>query len=274
MPATQTRHASNSANSRPEPDALRPDGRNSDGRFAKGNGFGLGNPFYRKQAEFRRAALDLFTPEDIMSLLRVMLARGRQGDVAAAKVFLEYVVGKPHRAPDPDREEHHEWQLQAEAPRLGQVKEVLDRAVPPDMAADALRDSLPEAAYNRLCHVFDNRNGAPPRPTAAAADEPDTEPTEQPAEPTAAQRSREALRLLTATLRAAVANGENGEAAERCRQFLDRLTGDDGSARAVPTADDGPPPTVRTGDNGGGRDDGSGSPGRTGPSGAPGPRIG
>jgi hypothetical protein len=272
MTATQTRHAPDSTNPCPQPDAP-PNGRHSDGRFAKGNGFGLGNPFYRKQAEFRRAALELFTPEDVMSLLRVMLALGRQGDVAAAKVFLEYVVGKPHKAPDPDREEHHEWQLQVEAPRLGQVKEVLDRAVPPDMAADALRDTLPEAAYNRLCEVFAARNGAPPESPAAPADERDAEPTEQPAEPTAAQRTREAMRLLTATLRAAVSGGENGGAAERCRQFLDRLTGDDGGAPTVPTADDGRPPTVRTGDDGGGRGTRSVTPGRTGPNGALGPRV-
>jgi hypothetical protein len=271
MPATQTRHAPNSANPRPQPDAPPPNGRNSDGRFAQGNGFGLGNPFYRRQAEFRRAALELFTPEDVMSLLRVMLARGRQGDVAAAKVFLEYVVGKPHRAPDPDREEHHEWQLQAEAPRLGQVKEVLDRAVPPDMAADALRDTLPEAAYAHLCEVFAARNGASP---AAEPQAGDAEPAGQPdAEPTPTQRSREALRLLTATLRGAVANGENREAAERFRQMLDRLTGVDGGVPTVPTADNGGGPTVSPGDNGGGQGGRPGAGGRAGPNAGSGQRV-
>jgi hypothetical protein len=274
MTATQTRSTTHTTDHRPQSDSPPPNGRSSDGRFAKGNGFGLGNPFYRKQAEFRRAALELFTPEDVMSLLRVMLALGRQGDVAAAKVFLEYVVGKPHQAPDPDREEHHEWQLQAEAPRLGQVTELLDRAVPPDMAADALRDTLPEAAYDHLCNVFAARNGTPPtEPPAAtpAAEEPP--PAEQAAEPTASQRSREALRILTATLRAAVANGENGEAVERCRQVIARLTGDDGGTRTVPTADDGHPPAVSTADDGGGRGAGPGPASQTGPDGAPGPRV-
>jgi hypothetical protein len=62
-----------------------PNGRSTDGRFATGNAGGPGNPFYCKQAEFRRAVLELFTPEEVMSLLRVMLALGRNGDVAAAK---------------------------------------------------------------------------------------------------------------------------------------------------------------------------------------------
>jgi hypothetical protein len=272
MTATQTRHASHIP--LPQPEATTANGRHPDGRFARGNGFGLGNPFYRKQAEFRRAALELFTPEDVMSLLRVMLALGRQGDVAAAKVFLEYVVGKPHQAPDPDREEHHEWQLQAEAPRLGQVKEVLDRAVPPDMAIDALRDTLPEAAYEHLCNVFAARNGTPPsEPVPASPEEPDAERAEQVAEPTAGQRTREALRMLTATLRAAVADGENGEALERCRQVFDRLTGDDGGTPSVPTGNNGGRSTVSRGDGGGGPGAGPGVASRTGPNGDPRPRV-
>jgi hypothetical protein len=257
----------------PTPEATATKGRHSDGRFAKGNGYGLGNPFYRKQAEFRRAALELFTPEDVMSLLRVMLARGRQGDVAAAKVFLEYVVGKPHQAPDPDREEHHEWHLQAEAPRLGQVAELLGQGVPPDMAADALRDTLPESAYEHLCELFAARNGPPPlEPTAPTPQAEKPDPAEPAAEPTATQRSREALRLLTATLRAAVSGGENGGAAERCRQVLARLTGDDGG-RTVPTAGNGAGPTVLRADDGAGRA-GRPDPGsRPGANGGPGPRA-
>jgi hypothetical protein len=263
MTMTQTRTAPNASNSRSQPDPPPPNGRSPDGRFARGNGFGAGNPFYRRQAEFRRAALELFTPEDVMSLLRVMLALGRQGDVAAARVFLEYVVGKPHKAPDPDREEHHEWQLSAESPRLGQLTDLLGQAVPADMANDALRDSLPESAYHHLNNLFAARNGAPPAEPAAAPEAGEADPTEEAAaEPAAAQRGREALRMLTATLRAAVADGGNGEAVERWRQVAARLTGDDGSARPVPTGDDG-----------GGPGAGPGTASYAGPNGDPGPRV-
>ena len=60
-----------------DPNALptdAPNGRDAQGRFTRGNPGGPGNPFYRRQAEFRRAALASFTPEDVASLLRVMLA--------------------------------------------------------------------------------------------------------------------------------------------------------------------------------------------------------
>jgi hypothetical protein len=157
--------------------------------------------------------------------------------VAAARVFLEYVVGKPHKAPDPDRIEHHEWQLAAEAPRMADVTELLDNGVPADMAADATRDAVPHLAANRLDEVFDSLNAAPPVEAAAAS-------------PAQGPPSSEVLRLLTATLRAAVANGVNGESSAKGWPGFDRPTGDNGGGRTVPTADNGHGPTEVTGDNG------------------------
>src|SRR5262245_60732942 len=202
MTATMTHPA-------PQPEPA-PNGRSADGRFVTGNRFGPGNPFYRRQAELRRSVLDLFTPEDVMSLLRVMLALGRNGDVAAARVFLEYVVGKPHKAPDPDREDHHEWQLLTEAPRLADVTERLDNGVPADLANDATRDAVPYLAANRLDGVFDALNAAPPQEPAATEVTGDNGASAtEVAGSVQAPRSREVLRLLTAGLHAAVANGVN-----------------------------------------------------------------
>ncbi len=244
MIATQTRPVPQIHN-----DPLQPDpsdrGRDANGRFAPGNRCGAGNPFYRKQAELRRAVLTLFTPEDVASLLRVMLALGRNGDVAAAKVFLEYVVGKPHKAPDPDREELHEWQLLAEARQLADVNERLDNGVP--YLAASPREPAAEVTED---------NGVPAADVAGAAPTP---------------RSRETLRLLTASLRAAVANGVNGATPEEYGQLFARLTGDNGAGRTVPTADNGHKPTVVTADNGTGRGTEPGNP--VGPNGSPGPRL-
>jgi hypothetical protein len=268
MTATQTRPTPHATDPRSQP-VPTANGRGSDGRFTQGNRFGPGNPFYRKQAEFRRAVLELFTPEDVMSLLRVMLALGCNGDVAAAKVFLEYVVGKPHKAPDPDRADHHEWQLQAESPRLADVTGLLANGVPADMANDATRDAVPHLAAARLDSVFDTLNGVP-----AAASGQCHPPAEQAAAPPPAeQRKREALRLLTAMLRASVADGINGKAREEHRQTFDRLTGDNGAGRTVPTADNGRGPTVPTADNGHGIDRETWPGGRTGPDGTSGSRL-
>jgi hypothetical protein len=212
-----------------------PTGRAAAGRFAKGNPGGPGNPFYRRQAEFRRACLELFTPEDVMSLLRVMLALGRNGDVAAAKVFLEYVIGKPHQAPDPDREDLHEAQLQAEARRLAEDTERLDNGTPADPANNTEPHLVPALPIEPAVTEVTGDNGV----TEAEA-----------AGPARAPRSREALRLLMAGLRAAVANGVNGMAGEKYQGLADRLTGVNGG-RTVPTADIGQESTVPTEDNGG-----------------------
>jgi hypothetical protein len=229
-------------------------GRDTNGRFAKGNAGGPGNPFYRKQAEFRRACLELFTQEDVMSLLRVMLALGRNGDVAAAKVFLEYVVGKPHKAPDPDREEHHEWQLLTEAPRLDDVTELLDNGVPADLANDATRDAVPHLAVNRLEGVFDALDAAaPPEPVATEVTEDNGAPAAETLEPSASLRHQEVLRLLTANLRAATANGVNGERLEQYQRTFAHPTVDNGHEATEATADNDhgasrwPPPASRNG---------------------------
>src|SRR5262249_4798864 len=217
-------------------------GRSANGRFAKGNPGCPGNPFYRQQADFRRACLALFTPEDVASLLRVMLALGRNGNTAAARVFLDYTVGKAHKAAAPDREEHHEWQLFAEAPKLADVTELLDNGVPADLANDATRDAVPHLATNRLEGVFDSLDAMQPAEPATE------EPEAQAAPPPPGQPSRETLELLTATLRAAVANGDIGSLQGLFQQMRDRPTGDNGG-RTVPTADNGQRSTVATGDN-------------------------
>jgi hypothetical protein len=217
-----------------------PNGRRSDGRFTRGNAGGPGNPFYRRQAEFRRAALELFTPEDVMSLLRVMLALGRNGDVAAAKVFLEYVVGKPHKAPDPDRADHHEWQLQAEAPPLADVTGPLENGEMADSANDANSDTLPHLAAARPDGVFDALNTAPPsEPAVTEVTGDNGVPAAAAAGSARAPRIRETMRLLTGGLRAAVGNGDNGDAGEMYQWLADRLTGDNGIGCTVQTVANG-----------------------------------
>jgi hypothetical protein len=261
MIATQTRPVPDTHDDHLQPDSLARD-RDPKGRFAPGNRCGPGNPFYRKQAELRRAVLALFTPEDVASLLRVMLALGRNGDVAAAKVFLEYVVGKPHKAPDPDREELHEWQLLAEARQLTDVTERLENGVPADRANGA----------TRLEGVFDALGAAPAQEPAAEVTEDNGVPAADVAGAAPTPRSQEALRLLTASLRAAVANGVNGATPEEYGQLFARLTGDNGAGRTVPTADNGHGPTVVKADNGNGTGRGTQRGNPAGSNDSPGPR--
>jgi hypothetical protein len=68
-----------------------------------GNKAAAGNPFHRAVAARRKALLDAISPDDVAAVARQLQKQALAGDVAAAKVLLVYVVGKPAEAADPDR---------------------------------------------------------------------------------------------------------------------------------------------------------------------------
>jgi hypothetical protein len=68
------------------------------GYFAPGNRIGRGNPGNRRMAELRRALLDCATDEDIRALYGSMMAAAKEGDVAAARLLLDHLVGKPKQS--------------------------------------------------------------------------------------------------------------------------------------------------------------------------------
>ncbi len=126
-------------------------GRDSRGRFCRGNPGGPGNPFARKTAALRQALLDTVTVEDLQAIVRQLLHKAKDGDVSAARLVLSYTIGKPDRAVDPDALDRHEWE---------QFQQ--DRVHPDDLAAVAggmqaplactlLRAALPEV-QNRMAH--------------------------------------------------------------------------------------------------------------------------
>jgi hypothetical protein len=75
-----------------------PDGRSLDGRFAPGNVISQGNLGNKRMKELRRALLDSATPEDVQEVGKALLEMATGGDVQAARVWLEFMVGKPPQA--------------------------------------------------------------------------------------------------------------------------------------------------------------------------------
>ena len=71
-------------------------GRELNGRFAKGNRVGVGNLLAQRTREMRESIFDCVTADQVKAVVKKM---GEQavddGDVAAARVFLEYTCGKP-----------------------------------------------------------------------------------------------------------------------------------------------------------------------------------
>jgi hypothetical protein len=131
----------------PDPNPAAPpeadNGRDTQGRFARGNPGGPGNPYYRRQAQLKRLMLESVSDADVQSVMQVLLGLARGGDLAAIKLFLEYTVGKPAKEVDPDKEELHEWGLQRQTPRLQEVLETMTYSIETPTANQVTRDLIP-----------------------------------------------------------------------------------------------------------------------------------
>ncbi len=67
----------------------------ANGRFAKGNAGGPGNPHVRRIAMMREAVASAVSLEDLVAVMRKLLELATEGDREAAKLVLHYTVGKP-----------------------------------------------------------------------------------------------------------------------------------------------------------------------------------
>jgi hypothetical protein len=70
-------------------------GRGSNGRFAKGNAGGPGNPHAVQVARLRTALLQAVTPEDVVDVIQALLAQAKAGDVASIRELLQRLLGLP-----------------------------------------------------------------------------------------------------------------------------------------------------------------------------------
>ena len=85
------------------------------GRFRPGNKGGSGNPFARQVAEIRKLLLNTVPGERLAKIVLAMVDKAEAGDVAAAKLVLQYTVGKPAEAVEPDRIELDDHRLRVES---------------------------------------------------------------------------------------------------------------------------------------------------------------
>ena len=86
-------------------------GRKSNGQFAEGNRCGTGNPYARRVARLRSALLDAVGENGLADIVQGMVTAAKGGDVAAAKLLLSYLLGKPVESVEPDYVDIHEREL-------------------------------------------------------------------------------------------------------------------------------------------------------------------
>jgi hypothetical protein len=174
----------------PKADAESPSngtGRDSRGRFAKGNLGGPGNPFTRQAAAFRKALCDSVSADDIQALTRTLLDKAKGGDVAAIKLLFAYTIGRPADAVDPDTldvdelQRFHQQTLPPDMPMPPPV------GLPTGLACQVLRglmpareDAMRQALADRLRQDLEKKER---QQAAAAANPPQPGPAPKPAAP-------------------------------------------------------------------------------------------
>ena len=71
------------------------DGRGGNGRFLPGNKCGRGSPLAGQAAKLRAALFRAVKIGDVKAIIGSLIDKARGGDVAAAKLVLQYTVGEP-----------------------------------------------------------------------------------------------------------------------------------------------------------------------------------
>lgn len=117
------------------PDTKPSEGRDSQGRFAKGWKGGPGNPEFNRLREYRAAVEKEIPPNTCARILARFAIMAIQGDVPAGKVVLERLMGKPSANPSGATPT-----LQLAAPRTTEEAESFLRDVQDAYASGAIGD--------------------------------------------------------------------------------------------------------------------------------------
>jgi hypothetical protein len=107
---------------------------------AKGQ-FLPGNRFNRQVAELRQAMVAAVTPKDMTQITEMLIFHAQAGDLRAIKMVYQWVLGKPARMPEPDRQDLEEWEQEKCRPSKQEVEAVRQR-VPVSTALSATRDPV------------------------------------------------------------------------------------------------------------------------------------
>ena len=77
----------------------------SRGKFAPGNKLGKGNPLAKRQAELRRTVMEAVTPLMMKAVVQAIYNAAIEGDMIAARLWLDTTIGKSTNATADDERE-------------------------------------------------------------------------------------------------------------------------------------------------------------------------
>jgi hypothetical protein len=133
----------NTSKQNPEPAATEKTGRDAQGRFMSGNPGGPGNPYGRRVAELRKIMMECVTDAEMRIIVGQLMVKAKFGDLAAIKLFFQYVLGKPAATVDPDAVDVEEVELWERSPRMEAVGEIVSQRMHAATAARMLNVTVP-----------------------------------------------------------------------------------------------------------------------------------
>lgn len=121
-------------------------GRGQFGQFERGNKLSIGNaggnPNGKRMGELKRALIGCGTEEDIQKLYKTLMAAALGGDVQAAKLLLDHLVGRPSQSIELTGMEQNNGQLQITLTHVATKHDAGTRH--PDSGMPSEPRSLPE----------------------------------------------------------------------------------------------------------------------------------
>jgi len=69
--------------------------RDDRGRFTQGNSGGPGNPHSLQVSRLRSALLNAVTEDDMREIIEALVAKAKEGSIAAARVLFNRTIGRP-----------------------------------------------------------------------------------------------------------------------------------------------------------------------------------
>jgi hypothetical protein len=136
-PAPDSEHYADPAPPQPSP------GREANGRFAKGNLGGPGNPFARQTAALRKQLLEAVTPQDMQDICTMLILRAKGGSVPHLKLLFSYIIGKPTDAVDPDTLDRQEMEQYRQELGMEELVCKVGRAMTPQVACELVQVARP-----------------------------------------------------------------------------------------------------------------------------------
>ncbi len=101
-------------------------GRNHQGHFPQGNPGGRGNPYARQVANLRKKVLQVIDEDKMEEIILELFELAKKGNLQAIKVLLQYTLGKPAEAQNPDLVDAEEWdQMKAASEKVFQADRVV-----------------------------------------------------------------------------------------------------------------------------------------------------